>query len=277
VTRARPMRPSLAALAVAVASCLHASAATAGRPCEPARLTVDGLKHAVNFAAAVHHRLEEQHRREGTDLVLIARAGQDLRKYHLRFSHMAFAYRTRLENGSAAWRVLHKLNACGTAQSSVYRQGLAEFFLDDLWKLEAGWMTFSPETQARLLAVLREDRRITILHEANYSVVSYPWATRYQQSNQWLIETLASSFLEDPVSRSAAQQWLARNGYTPTTLHLGALTRLGGRVSAANVSFDDHPSELRFSGRIQTVTADSVFHWLQRAGLGRGELVYLNH
>ena len=57
-------------------------------------------------------------------------------------------------------------------------------------------------------------------------------------------------------------------GYTPTTLKLGPMTRLGGRMSKANVAFDDHPNDKRFSDRIETVTADSVFAWLQRSGLG---------
>ena len=48
-------------------------------------------------------------------------------------------------------------------------------------------------------------------------------------------------------------------------LPLGPLTRLGGRVTAANVAFDDHPNDKRFSDRIETVTVDSVFSWLQRA------------
>jgi hypothetical protein len=55
------------------------------------------------------------------------------------------------------------------------------------------------------------------------------------------------------------------HGYEPTTLHLGPLTHLGGRVTAANVAFDDHPNDKRFSDRIETVTVDSVFKWLQRA------------
>jgi hypothetical protein len=46
------------------------------------------------------------------------------------------------------------------------------------------------------------------------------------------------------------------------------LTRLGARASAANVAFDDHPNEKRFGDRIETVTVDSVFQWLQRFGLG---------
>jgi hypothetical protein len=34
------------------------------------------------------------------------------------------------------------------------------------------------------------------------------------------------------------------------------------------VAFDDHPNAQRFADRIETVTADSVFDWLQRSGLG---------
>jgi hypothetical protein len=38
-------------------------------------------------------------------------------------------------------------------------------------------------------------------------------------------------------------------------------------MTAANVSFDDHPNGKRFTDRIETVTVDSVFAWLQRSGL----------
>jgi len=56
-------------------------------------------------------------------------------------------------------------------------------------------------------------------------------------------------------------------------LKLGPLTRLGARASAANVAFDDHPNEKRFADRIETVTVDSVFEWLQRAGLGSAPVI----
>ena len=69
-------------------------------------------------------------------------------------------------------------------------------------------------------------------------------------------------------TRARAQAWLQLQGYEPATLHLSALTRLGARMTAANVAFDDHPNAKRFSDRIETVTVDSVFAWLQRSGLG---------
>ncbi|KQX89519.1 hypothetical protein ASD34_06295 [Variovorax sp. Root473] len=53
-----------------------------------------------------------------------------------------------------------------------------------------------------------------------------------------------------------------------TTLNLGPLTPRGERVGSANIAFDDHPNEKRFSDCIETVTVDSVFVWLSRAGLG---------
>ena len=74
-------------------------------------------------------------------------------------------------------------------------------------------------------------------------------------------------------TRDKAQAWLRFKGYEPTTLRIGPLQRLGGRMTSANVAFDDHPSELRFSDRIETVTVDSVFAWLQRAQMGGAPVV----
>lgn len=39
-------------------------------------------------------------------------------------------------------------------------------------------------------------------------------------------------------------------------------------TTSAHIRFDDHPNAQRFSSRIQTVTVDSVFDWLNRSGLG---------
>ena len=93
-------------------------------------------------------------------MVVLARAGQDLSKYGLRYSHLGFAYRQPDRDGGHVWRVLHKLNQCGTAESAIYRQGLGEFFLDDLWRFEAAWVVPTPEVQARLLAVLIDEPRV---------------------------------------------------------------------------------------------------------------------
>jgi hypothetical protein len=118
------------------------------------------------------------------------------------------------------------------------------------------------------LPALKDNARLAQLNTPAYSVVAYPWAQRYQQSNQWAIETLAMTQEPGARTRERAQAWLQLKDYQPTTLRIGALKRLGGRLTAANVAFDDHPNEKRFADRIDTVTVDSVFSWMNRSGLG---------
>jgi hypothetical protein len=243
-----------------IAALLLAAAlpAQAGRHCEARQPDADAVVRAMDLAGRTAHALNAT----GAEVVVIARAGRDLRKYQLRYSHLGLAYR----DGNT-WRVVHKLNQCGSARADLYRQGLGEFFLDDLYEYQAGVAVPSPAVQAHLLPLLRDNTRATRLHEPSYNMLAYPWATRYQQSNQWAIETLALA--QDPTAntRGRAQDWLHAQGYEPTTLRIGPLTRLGARATAANIAFDDHPNSKRFSDRIETVTADSVFTWLERTGL----------
>lgn len=257
----------LAALALA-AACLVAPAAQAGRSCEAHKPTVDSVASGLRLAQRTHEALEALHARDGTQVVLLARAGRDLTKYGLRWSHMGIAWRTVDTHGHATWRVLHELNACGTATADLWRQGLGEFFLDDLWRYEAAWVVPTPAVQRKLVALLADDARAVRLHQRPYSIVSYAWGRRYQQSNQWVLETLAMAAEPAALTRERAQAWLRLQDYQPTVLRLGPLARLGGRLTAANVAFDDHPDSKRFSDRIETVTVDSVFAWMQRAGLG---------
>ncbi|HSV47242.1 MAG TPA: DUF2145 domain-containing protein [Ramlibacter sp.] len=251
-------------LVLGVAIAAVAAPAQAGRSCEQRKPSVQSVARGLELAQRTQSALDAS----GAQVVVLARAGQDLGKYGIRWSHLGLAYRQAAADGTVSWRVLHKLNQCGTAEASVYRQGLGEFFLDDLWRYEAAWVIPSAQAQAGLLALLADDRRATALHHKPYSIVSYAWGMRYQQSNQWALETLATALAPEAISRERAQAWLQFKGYQPATLKLGPLTRLGGRVSAANVAFDDHPNEKRFSDRIETITVDSVFEWLQRSGLG---------
>jgi len=248
--------------AVGVAFALVATAAMAGRSCEARPPTALAVTRAMDLAERTATRLTQS----GADVVVLARAGQNLSEYGIRYSHLGFAYREG-EGRTAVWRVVHKLNECGTAHASLYRQGLGEFFLDDLWQYEAAVVVPAPRTQAHLRALLVDNAAVARLDTPAYSVVAYPWSSRYQQSNQWAIETLALA--EDPAAatRERAQAWLRLHGYEPTTLHLSAFKRLGARMTRANVAFDDHPNEKRFSDRIETVTVDSVFRWLERDAL----------
>jgi hypothetical protein len=253
------------ALAALVATLTATTAAHAGRSCEQRLPDADAVQRSFELAERTRQALDAS----GAEVVVIARAGQDLGKYGLQWSHLGLAYRDRYAGG--AWRVVHKLNHCGSAHADLYRQGLAEFFLDDLWQYRAALAPLAPEAQRRLLAVLEDNRAVARMHVADYNMVAYPWAQRYQQSNQWAIETIAMAHEPAAITgvqaRERAQAWLRLQGYEPTVLRIGAMTRLGARLTAANIAFDDHPNDKRFGDRIETVTVDSVFAWLQRAAL----------
>jgi hypothetical protein len=250
--RARKLAATI--LVVGLSVCARAQA---GRSCEVRPPTPEGMTRGLALATRTQEALDAS----GARVVFVARSGQDLRKYGLRYSHMGIAYK---RDPDGPWRVLHELNHCTEATSALYRQGLGDFFLDDPWRYETAWAVPSPVIQERLLALLFDDARATSLHDRHYNVVAYPWSTRYQQSNQWTIETLAAAMEPAIDSRERAQAWLKLKGYEPTTLRLGPLTRLGARITSANVAFDDHPNEKRFSDRIETASVDSVFAWLER-------------
>ena len=271
---------------VGALSLATATIAQAGQTCDTKPPDTYTMTRALGLAERVQQSLDAS----GAQVVVIARAGQDLTKYGLQWSHLAFAYRDdpaplpaaypapaapvmgQISPQSIAvpmarrgtWRIVHKLNQCGTADAAIFRQGLAEFFLDTPFRYEAAYVVPDPEVQAALMRTLVDDQRLVQWHTAPYSVVAYPWSTRYQQSNQWALETLAGSLDPAAATRERAQSWLQLHDYRPTVLHLDAFRRLGARMTRANVAFDDHPNSKRFSDHIETVTVESMFDWMQR-------------
>lgn len=240
--------------------------AAAGQNCEARRPSVESMKKDLALAASVALQLDELAAKEGARVLVIARAGQNLAEYGLRWSHLGIAYRDESAlDGRGAWRVVHKLNQCGSDRSMLYRQGLAEFFSDGLYTHEAGIAVLSAELAARLLPQLRNDALLARLHEPRYNMLAYPWSGPYQQSNQWALETLA--LLADPGvnSRAEARAWLRAHDYRPQTIRVPAVKRLGARIATAHIAFDDHPFDRRMAGQIDTVTVESVFTFLQRA------------
>jgi hypothetical protein len=76
----------LASLALAIAVPL---AAHAGQSCEQAIPEASAVQAQLDMAVKTVERLNAS----GAEVVIIGRIGQDLSKYHQRYSHIAFAYR----------------------------------------------------------------------------------------------------------------------------------------------------------------------------------------
>src|SRR5690348_10867675 len=105
-------RNRLAALAFFVA--VAPAVGHAGRTCATRPPDVETERRSMALAERTARSLDAS----GAQVAIIARAGQDLSRYGLSWSHMAFAYR---ERPGSPWRVVHKLNHCGTATGALYR------------------------------------------------------------------------------------------------------------------------------------------------------------
>lgn len=210
---------------------------------------------AARLAEQTYHALD----RLGHDVVLIARMGQNLSQFGLKYSHLGFAVRS-LRRGE--WAVMHLLNAEDGTKSGIYQEGMVNFYSDQPFRFEAALITLPRETETRLREVLLQHGKA--LHCPQYSLTAYPWALDVQNSNQWVLEVLACAMQASDLAptRENAQRWLAANGYTPSTLNIGLPTQWAGPLLRDSIRFSDQPEDSRREGRVQTVTVDSVVTWL---------------
>ena len=258
---AEAMRACCLRLALGLASAVT-PAAFAGQTCMEVVAPPDFAEQLIERALTLETWLNGQASR----VVLIARKGQDLDKYGVTYSHGAYAVRDG-ENDS--WNVYHNLNTCGTDQSSLYVQGLADFLADALPGIPIAIVVPEPWLADRLRQLLSSKDENWRMHEPRYSAVAYPFATKYQNSDGWLLETFAraASDIKLEESRGCAAMVPDSPATKQRCSSLAPLVRLGGRMFRANVAFDDHPPELRWNDRIVTHTGDSLLRFIAKFGL----------
>ncbi|MFZ6688335.1 DUF2145 domain-containing protein [Undibacterium sp. SXout11W] len=233
---------------------LHVPCSFAGRTCDAPPYDAHKVMQALELAQKTNLSLTNNK----AEIAIIARVGQDLSKYHLRYSHLGLVK----HDPDGRWSVIHELNDCGTAASGLFDEGLGNFFLDDMFAFETLVLIPRPELQTKIRSLL-ENGQAKALHDPHYNMLSYPFSTKYQNSNQWALEVIAAAQAQGINNREQAQAWLTSADYQPNVLHIDALTRLGARMFRANISFDDHPFDRRMSGLIDIVTVESVVRFMQ--------------
>jgi len=213
-------------------------------------------------AAAAAKRLERALDGTGTDLAIIARVGSDLSRFGVTWTHAGIAWR---DDPAGRWQVTHALNDRAGRYSRLYRQGLMNFFLDEPLHYEALVLVPSEDLRRGLIARLSAGTAAT-LHQPLYSAIAYPFATSYQNSNQFVLENLALAHTGSVGGdRETAIQHLQRTHFHPHTLRFSNFERLGGSLRA-NVRFDDHPRVAAEHNRYAVVTVEAIERWLTATG-----------
>lgn len=231
--------------------------AQAGTACTAAPTTENTFLSGMVLAEKTRAALDAS----GAEVALLARVGQDLSRYGVRYSHIAYVWR---DHPQGRWLVVHELNECGTARSALFNQGLANFFMDDLFAYESLIVIPGAASQRRLVAMLASPTPVA-MHTPRYNMLSYAWSDKYQNSNQWVLESYAAGMSEPPAAtRRDAQRWLKTASFTPRTVRVSSIKRLGARVVRANVAFDDHPFDRRMAGQIDTITVEAIVDFVKR-------------
>ncbi len=235
---------ALAGLLTMLSAAAHAiSFEVCDRPKEP---SADQRDVMLRFSAIVRDELAVADQ----DVALIARSGLDLRRLDVRYSHEAVALK---DNDGKPWSVRELYYSCEDHKPRVFDEGFAGFVMgtDDPDTSYVSLVFLPPERAQSLRATAIDKHHALGVLGASYSANAYPFSTRHQNCNQWVIELLAQAWGAgdavapdagtDADARTRAQAWLRAQGYLPTVFTVSAhpMTWLPDLVSwLAN---DDHP------------------------------------
>ncbi|MBD8533343.1 MULTISPECIES: DUF2145 domain-containing protein [unclassified Massilia] len=252
------VRFRLGAVPLALALCAS-SGAWAGLPtfCERAsEISAAEQDRVLRFAGVVKRELEQS----GARVALVARAGTDLSRFGLLYSHAAVALK---DNPAAPWAVRQLYYACDESRPRLFDQGVAGFALGaDTPASGHMSLVFLPEPDGALLERAALDKPLALsLLAGEYSANAYAFGTRYQNCNGWVAELLAGAWGHlgsAAAPRAQAQAWLRTQGYTagPVRIPSHAMMFAGQFVPLLHVN--DHPVEDIHQLALQVSVPESI-------------------
>jgi hypothetical protein len=226
--------------------------------CKVVASTIGQVQQAVWAGTGLFERLEATE----AEVAIVARIGTDQSKRGIRYTHAGLAWR---DHPKGRWHFVHELNHCGRSTSQLFDDGPVDFFLERPFRYDALVAIPAAELQRSIVALLRGgvDRE---LHEPAYNAIAHPFRTRFQNSNQWLLELVALALEPGgPRTRAEAQRILQRRDFQPARVRLGFFERVG-TYNMENVSLADHDrSELREGGYLY-VSVESLVAFLEQQG-----------
>lgn len=238
-------------------SAVSASALADSTDCHYQAPSVESIAATMHHAQGLKQYLESQPEK----IVVLVRQGQDMSNRHLTWSHAGYAMRQ--PNGD--WRVIHNLNSCGTASSSLYIQGLYEFLADELVHQNIAILRPRADLVTSLEGILRSPVKLNLFHSSRYNLIAWPFAGPYQNSNGWLLEIFARANDAHIWSRNDARRWLQKADYQPSIVNVSSVEKLGATLFASNIFTDDQPDELLRQGKVGLNSGDSVIHFIARS------------
>lgn len=236
-----------------------AVASTSLRLCaqEPARSAAQ-LDRVLQVAA----RLREVLAAHGQPAALVARAGTNLQRFGIRYTHAALALR---DNPMVPWGVRQLYFACDEQRSRLFDQGLAGFLLgaDHPDQGHASLLLLPPQAAADLAQAGLDTPQAQALLAGEYTANAHPYDLQRQNCNQWLVELMATAW-GGARGRPAAQARLAAWQYQPEPVRYGWAVWRWMAAFVPWVSFAGHPPADAAEGQLVTSLPPDLEHLAQR-------------
>jgi hypothetical protein len=260
-------------LLLGLALCAPARAANYSIFCdqEP-KLSAEQKNRLFLFADSIKRLLDAS----GHSMAVVARAGIDLDRFNLRYSHSGISLK---QSGNTPWSVRQLYYSCEQDRPMLFDQGLTGFLIDqDNKRLPYVSLVFLPPVAEQAVERAALDKPVVLkLLAADYSANAYAFSTRYQNCNQWVMEVIAHAQGGLPAEgdlRADAQRWLREQHYLPTSVQVNNPFILIGGMLVPLLHTLDHPPENRSKGLFEVTMPASEDAFIQTAipGASRVEM-----
>ena len=264
MTFARVLLPAALLLASMTFAPAMAPGGTGAKCVPETGVEFEKFKKAQSAALGVYEYLNET----DANVAIVGRIGSDKRNRGILYTHAGLIFRN---HPKGPWIFTHLLRDCDSAESNLFDEGLFDFFNGSPYSYKALVVIPAKEVQDRL-EKLNQSPVAHQLHEPRYNTIANPFRTKFQNSNQWVLEMLAAAMSDArPVTtREEAVRVLSETGYEPARMKLKfkerIVVRAGGKV---HVSLADHKdSENRGkNGGYYWVSVESIVRYLERNNL----------
>jgi hypothetical protein len=252
--------------AAALASCWATAALAGGLVfCDrSSEISAADQDRMLRFTAVVKEQLEGS----GSNVALVSRAGTDLSRFGIRYSHAGIALRN---SPNGAWSVRQLYFACDESRPRLFDQGMSGFVIGaDAARLGYVSIVSLPGLQAAALETAALDKPLALtLQAGDYSANAYAWATRYQNCNQWVVEMLAAAWgslrgVPATAARGAAQQWLREQQYEPEAVRIPGQALMFAGQFIPLIHLSDHPQDDVYALTLRVSLPDSIEAFARR-------------
>jgi len=203
------------------------------------------------------NQISQSLRRHDVKAAIVSRSGQPRNKLPegVMFTHSAFFLRDDVSQDYVVYNLYHGED--NRLISSLVADKAADF-LRLLKERDAGFIIPDKPTQQALYDYIKSETYGAV-HQVNYSLISNPYDARYQNCNEFMLDTLAGMVWN--ITDNTKIKARFKDTLRPTQLKASPIRRYVGPIVDERLIMEDHET------KIWTTTSQTLANFLSDEGL----------